>query len=44
LEDEGRLEVLSRPQILTADNKPASINIGQRVPFVTLSRVLKIAP
>jgi len=39
LDDEGRLEVLSRPQILTADNKPASINIGQRVPFVTLSRV-----
>jgi general secretion pathway protein D len=39
LEDEGRLEVLSRPQILTADNRPAAINIGQRVPFVTNTRI-----
>ena len=39
LENDGRLEVLSRPQILTADNKPASINIGQRVPLITDSRV-----
>jgi len=39
LEEEGRLEVLSRPQIVTADNKPAVINIGQRVPLITDSRV-----
>ncbi|MBM3880364.1 MAG: hypothetical protein FJ387_11715 [Verrucomicrobia bacterium] len=39
LENEGRLEVLSRPQILTADNQEATINIGQRVPLVTDSRV-----
>ena len=39
LKDEGRLEVLSRPQIVTADNKPGSINIGQRVPLITDSRV-----
>jgi len=26
---------LSRPQILAADNQPATIDIGQRVPFVT---------
>jgi type II secretory pathway component GspD/PulD (secretin) len=39
LENDGRLEVLSRPQILTADNKPASINIGQRIPLITDSRV-----
>ncbi len=39
LEDSGRLEVLSRPQILTADNKPASITVGQQVPLVTDSRV-----
>jgi type II secretory pathway component GspD/PulD (secretin) len=39
LENDGRLEVLSRPQILTADNKPANINIGQRVPLITDSRV-----
>jgi general secretion pathway protein D len=39
LENEGRLEVLSRPQILTADNRPAAINIGQRVPFITDTRI-----
>ena len=35
MESDGRLEILSRPQILAADNQPASIDIGQRVPFVT---------
>ncbi|HYE30915.1 MAG TPA: secretin N-terminal domain-containing protein [Methylomirabilota bacterium] len=39
LKQEGRLEVMSRPQIVTADNKPASINVGQRVPLITDSRV-----
>jgi type II secretion system protein D len=39
LESDGRLEVLSRPQILTADNQKATINIGQRVPLVTDTRV-----
>jgi len=39
LKTDGRLEVLSRPQIVTADNKPASINIGQRIPLITDSRV-----
>ena len=39
LKDEGRLEVLSRPQIVTSDNKLACINIGQRVPLITDSRV-----
>jgi len=39
LQTEGRLEVLSRPQILTADNQTGEINVGQRVPFVTNSRV-----
>jgi type II secretion system protein D len=39
LQNDGRLEVLTRPQILTADNKPASINIGQRIPLITDSRV-----
>jgi type II secretory pathway component GspD/PulD (secretin) len=39
LQNDGRLEVLSRPQILTADNQEATINIGQKVPFVTDSRV-----
>ena len=39
LQSEGRLQVLSRPQILTADNQEADINIGQKVPTVTDSRV-----
>ena len=39
LETSGKLEVLSRPQIVTADNKPATVNIGQRVPLVDQSRL-----
>jgi len=39
LNDDGKVEVLSRPQIVTADNKPATINVGQRVPLITDSRV-----
>lgn len=42
LESDGRLEVLSRPQILTADNQPATIDIGQRVPLITDSRVTDV--
>ncbi len=39
LESQGRLEMLSRPQILASDNQTATINVGQRVPFITNSRV-----
>ena len=39
LETSGKLEVLSRPQIVTGDNMPATINIGQRVPLVEQSRL-----
>jgi len=39
LHNDGRLEVLSRPQILTLENQPAIINVGQRVPLITDSRV-----
>ncbi|MFP4104932.1 MAG: secretin N-terminal domain-containing protein [Phycisphaerae bacterium] len=39
LQSQGRLEVLSRPQILAIDNKESRINIGQRVPFIRESRV-----
>jgi len=39
MEADGRLEVLSRPQILTADNQEATIDIGQRVPLVRDTRV-----
>jgi len=39
LKSDGRLEVLSRPQIMATDNQPATINVGQRVPLITNSRV-----
>lgn len=39
LQAQGKLEILSRPQILASDNQSADINVGQRVPFVTNSRV-----
>jgi type II secretion system protein D len=39
LQNDGRLEVLSRPQILTADNQEATINIGQSVPLIQSSQV-----
>ena len=39
LQAQNRLEVLSRPQILAADNQNARIQIGQRVPLITSSRV-----
>jgi general secretion pathway protein D len=34
----SKLDVLSRPYILTSDNQEASILVGQEVPFVTNSR------
>jgi len=37
LQSEDRLHVLSRPQILTADNQQATITVGQEVPLVTSS-------
>ena len=39
LQSQGRVEMLSRPTVLATDNQIARINIGQRVPFVTSSRV-----
>lgn len=39
LQQTGRLEVLSRPQVLAVDNKPATIDVGERVPLITSSRV-----
>ncbi|MEX2558909.1 MAG: secretin N-terminal domain-containing protein, partial [Pirellulales bacterium] len=35
LKESRRLEVLSRPQIMTLDNQGAFIQVGQRVPFIT---------
>ncbi|MBL7141063.1 MAG: hypothetical protein ISS74_09155, partial [Planctomycetes bacterium] len=39
IEAQGRVEILSRPQVLAADNQEAIINVGQRVPFITNSRI-----
>jgi type II secretion system protein D len=39
LEGQGRLEVLSRPQLTTADNQSGTINIGQQVPFIRDTRI-----
>ena len=38
LQRDGRLDVLSRPYILTSDNQEATITIGQEVPFIRNSR------
>jgi len=35
LKENRRLEILSRPQIMTMDNQPAFILVGERVPRVT---------
>lgn len=37
-----RLEVLSRPQIMTLDNQQAFIQVGQQVPLVTSSNVFAV--
>ncbi len=42
LRSDGRLEVLSRPQILAADNVQAEINIGESVPQVTGSQTTEL--
>lgn len=35
----GKVEVLSRPYILTSDNQEATITVGQEVPIITDSRL-----
>jgi type II secretory pathway component GspD/PulD (secretin) len=39
LDSDGKLQVLSRPQILARDNAPAEIQIGQQVPYPTGSNI-----
>lgn len=39
LQDTRRLEILSRPQVLTLDNQQAFIQIGQRVPRIVRSNI-----
>ncbi len=35
LQENQRLDILSRPQVMTIDNQPAFIQVGQKVPRVT---------
>ena len=35
LKEDRRVDILSRPQIMTLDNQPGSIQVGERVPTVT---------
>ncbi len=39
LQDSQRLDVLSRPQVMTLDNQPAFIQVGARVPRITSTQV-----
>lgn len=39
LEEVGNLNVLSRPYIMTSNNQTATINVGQRFPFITDSQI-----
>jgi type II secretion system protein D len=42
LQQTSRLEVLSRPQIMTLDNQPAFVQVGQRVPRITGSTLTQV--
>jgi general secretion pathway protein D len=39
LEETGQLNVLSRPYVMTSNNQTATINVGQRYPFITDSQI-----
>jgi len=39
LQESRRLEILSRPQVMTLDNQPAFIQVGQRVPRIVGSTI-----
>ncbi len=39
LEQQHRLQVLSRPQIMTTDNQPGEVLVGQQVPTITASQL-----
>jgi type II secretion system protein D len=39
LKTQGRIDILSRPQIMTLDNQVASINVGQSIPYITASNI-----
>lgn len=39
LQQDDRMEVLARPHVMTMDNQPAFIQVGQRVPYITSTQV-----
>ncbi len=39
LKVQNRLDILSRPQVMTLDNQAAYINVGQEIPIITESNV-----
>ncbi|EAQ77963.1 secretin N-terminal domain-containing protein [Blastopirellula marina] len=39
LQQDNRMEVLARPHVMTMDNQPAFIQVGQRVPYITDTQV-----
>jgi type II secretory pathway component GspD/PulD (secretin) len=39
LQESRRLQVLSRPQIMTLDNQGAFVQVGQQVPYITQSQL-----
>jgi len=42
LQDTRRLEVLSRPQVMTLDNQPAFVQVGKRVPRIVGTAITQI--
>ncbi|MFV2067548.1 MAG: type II secretion system protein GspD, partial [Pirellulales bacterium] len=42
LQETRRIEVLSRPQIMTLDNQPAFIQVGQRVPRIIGTQINQV--
>src|SRR5207248_601192 len=39
LKTQGRIDILSRPQITTLDNQTATMLVGQRVPYISSTNV-----
>ncbi|MCA9023774.1 MAG: hypothetical protein KDA86_01045 [Planctomycetaceae bacterium] len=42
LEQTRNVEILSRPQVMTLDNQPAFIQVGERVPRVTATSITQV--
>src|SRR5205814_10651215 len=40
LKTQGRIDILSRPQVQTTDNQTAYLNIGQDIPYVSATTIV----